>query len=139
MTKSIKIITGFLGISMFMFGVLKFINPFKHWYTQQILLSELPFKTIPYWSGQLGEIIVGIGFIILLTNRKITPSKFNSIFYSGNILVIVMMLVAFYVHLHPNVPADILPLKISLPFIPGFFLCLAIFNLYLKKKNIEKK
>ena len=45
-----------------------------------------------------------------------------------------MMLVAFYIYVHPNVPADVLPLKISPPFIPGLFLVLAILNLYLKKR-----
>ena len=133
MSKSIKIITGFLGVSMFMFGVLKFINPFKNWYTQQILLSDFPLQTLSYWAGQLGEIIVGLGFIIIITNKKINSSAFKLIFYGGNILIIIMMITAFYVHQHPNVPSDILPLKISPPYIPGLFLVLSVVNIYLKK------
>ncbi len=47
------------------------------------------------------------------------------------------MLVAFYVHLHLRVPASVLPLKIRPPFIPGFFLVLALVNIYWGK-NIVK-
>lgn len=133
-----RIITGFLGISMFMFGILKFVNPFKTWYTAQITLSELPFPTLSFWGGQIGEIVVGVLFLyILFFNTKIPNKISNSIFVLSNLGVIMMMIVAFYVHLHPNVPADILPLKISPPFIPGVFLGLAILSLYLKNKNQE--
>lgn len=139
MNKSVKVITGFLGISMFMFGVLKFVNPFKNWYSQQIFLSDFPLPILSYWMGQLGEIIVGVAFIFLLFNhKKISSLKLNLIFNLGNFSIIIMMLVAFYVHAHPNVPADVLPLKISPPYIPGFFLLLAIANIYFKTKTIVK-
>ena len=136
MTKSVKFITGFLGLSMFMFGILKFVNPFKGWYRAQVMASELPFPEIVYWAGQLGEIAVGIGFFFLLfKNENLTRNTFNRIFYTGNILIAAMMLAAFYVHLHPNVPSDVLPLKISPPYIPGFFLLLSILNMYLDKET----
>jgi hypothetical protein len=35
------------------------------------------------------------------------------------------------VHLNPNVPASVLPLKIKPPFIPGFFLLLAMADIFL--------
>jgi len=136
MTRSVKFITGFLGVSMFMFGVLKFENPFKGWYTTQVMSSELPFPEIVYWAVQLGEIAVGIGFLFLLLKVKnLTRSTFNRIFYTGNILIAAMMLAAFYVHLHPNVPLDALPLKVRPPYIPGFFLLLSMLNIYLGKET----
>lgn len=136
MTKTNRIISGFLGISMFMFGVLKFVNPFKSWYSTQIMKSELPFPNLSFWSGQIGEIIVGIVLIcILLTGSKLKQNILNKIFSIANVSIIMMMLVAFYVHLHPNVPSEVLPLKISPPIIPGVFMLLAIANIYLKVKN----
>ena len=122
---------------MFVVGVLKFVNPFKGWYTAQIMSSELPFPEIVYWTGQLGEIAVGIGFFFLLfKDRSLTGNTVDRIFYTGNILISAMMLAALYVHLHPNVSSDVLPLEIKLPYIPGFFLLLSILNMYLGKKNI---
>lgn len=136
MTKTNRIISGFLGISMFMFGVLKFVNPFKSWYSTQIMKSELPFPNLSFWSGQIGEIIVGIVLIcILLSGSKLKQNILNKIFSIANGSIIMMMLVAFYVHLHPNVPSEVLPLKISPPIIPGVFMLLAIANIYLKVKN----
>ena len=136
MTKTNRIISGFLGISMFMFGVLKFVKPFKSWYSTQIMKSELPFPNLSFWSGQIGEIIVGIVLIcILLSGSKLKQNILNKIFSIANVSIIMMMLVAFYVHLHPNVPSEVLPLKISPPIIPGVFMLLAIANIYLKVKN----
>lgn len=134
MTKTTRIITGFLGVSMLMFGILKFIDPFKSWYSSQIIKSELPFPMLSYWSGQIGELIVGIILTyISLFSANLKQRAQSRTFVIAHLIVIVMMLVAFYVHLHPNVPAEILPLKISLPFIPGVFLVLAILNLYINR------
>lgn len=136
MTKTNRILNGFLGISMFMFGVLKFVNPFETWYSVQIIKSELPFPNLSFWSGQIGEIIVGIVLIyVLLFGSKLKQNILNKTFLIANVGIIIMMLVAFYVHLHPNVPSEVLPLKISPPIIPGVFILLAIANIYLKVKN----
>tara|TARA_R110000868_G_scaffold37111_2_gene131300 strand:+ start:8274 stop:8702 length:429 start_codon:yes stop_codon:yes gene_type:complete len=138
MKKANRIITGILGISMFMFGALKFINPFKGWYSTQIIKSELPFPTLSFWSGQIGEMLIGLSLLyILFIRTKISKRNFNRIFTLSNISIVVLMIVAFYVHLHPNVPAEILPLKISHPYIPGIFLLLAILNLYLKNDKMD--
>ncbi|MDW7693889.1 hypothetical protein R9C00_03950 [Flammeovirgaceae bacterium SG7u.111] len=135
MKKSVKIITGYLGVSMFMFGVLKFVNPFKGWYTTQVAASQLPFPTLSYWAGQFGEIAVGVAFIFLLFQyKKLEASTIGRILAIGNILIIIMMITAIYVHLHPDVPAEVLPLKINPPYIPCFFMALPIISLYLQRK-----
>jgi len=59
--KAVKIISTFLGFAMFMFGVLKFVNPFKGWYSVQIMNSGM--NEFLYWPGITGEISVGILFI----------------------------------------------------------------------------
>ena len=134
-----KYLTLFLGISMFVFGVLKFINPFKGWYQAQVYKSNLPIYTFSYWSGQIGEIMVGIILIIL---AFLTTSYINAIhkilFHLTHIGIVVMMLVACYVHLHPNVPSDVLPLKIKPPFIPIVFILLAAVNV-LKTEKLNYK
>lgn len=128
--KLVKIISGFLGVSLFMFGVLKFVDPFKSWYTLQITASELPFPS--YWLGILGEVTVGLSLIFALVFiEKIGQKNFNRLIYVCGIIIVLMMLTAFYVHYHPSVPADVLPLKIKPPYIPGSFMVLAGINMYL--------
>ncbi len=51
--------------------------------------------------------------------------------------ILPMMGTAIYVHLQPNVPAEVLPLKIKPPFIPVFFLLLALTNIYLIQRKTK--
>jgi len=129
--------TALIGASMLMFGILKFVDPFKTWYTTQLSASEMPFPVLSYWAGQLGEISVGIGFLLLVLNhKKWNSGQINRVLSAGTIIIVIMMLTAVYVHLQPNVPAAVLPLKIKPPFIPGFFLFLAILNWFFQKRTL---
>ena len=129
MNKISKTISGFLGVSMFMFGILKFVNPFKSWYVTQVETSELPFEQLAYWAGQIGEIVVGAIFLLLVFRRKsLALSVYSQLFTLANVATVVMMVVAVYVHLHPNVPNEVLPLKIKPPVIPVFFGVLPVIN-----------
>ncbi|WP_290796414.1 hypothetical protein [Flavihumibacter sp. UBA7668] len=125
-----KILPIFLGTTISLFGLLKFTDPFKTWYSIQIETSGL--GKYAYWMGIIGELSAGILFLFIAKNRNIYSSgmisRLNSI---GSILIISMMVTGMYVHLHPEVPATVLPLKIKPPYIPGFFLLLAVFNLIL--------
>src|SRR5436190_1543955 len=71
--KAIKICSWILGVSMFSFGVLKFVNPFKSWYTVQITNSGM--SSTMYWLGQIGEITTGLLFIYLILNQKNLTEK----------------------------------------------------------------
>lgn len=127
-----KILPFFLGTAIFLFGLLKFTDPFKTWYSIQIETSGL--GKYAYWMGIIGELSAGI-FFLFIAKKKDTSSaglisRLNRI---GSILIIIMMVTGIYVHLHPEVPATVLPLKIKPPFIPGFFLLLAALNLFLNK------
>lgn len=117
---------------MFMFGFLKFFDPFKSWYTTQVTASELPLQTISYWAGQLGEMAFGAAFLFLVW-KGFQSQRW--LFHLANAGVIVMMLVALYVHQHPAVPADVLPMKIKPPFIPLAFALAAVANGYLGRKQ----
>jgi hypothetical protein len=126
----------FLGISMFMFGILKFVNPFKSWYRIQVTNSEL--GNTSYWLGIIGEIAVGLIFIsivMLMKSVSLPRLRLPGIFASA--IVIVMMLTGMYVHFHPDVPAEVLPLKIKPPYIPGFFIALASLNSLLAQKSLR--
>ncbi|TJZ52527.1 hypothetical protein FAZ15_19250 [Sphingobacterium olei] len=133
-----KITSWFMGVTMLMFGLLKFVNPFKSWFSVQIANSEL--GELSYTLGILGEIGVGTALILcLLYRQKIQYRIFNLITNASFFAVIVMMLIGGYVHLHSNVPADVLPLKIKPPYIPLFFLLLALSNIYLSIKRTTAK
>lgn len=132
--KSIKSISWVLGISMFMFGILKFIDPFKGWYSVQVYNSNL--GDISYAMGIAGEITAGISLIFaLLSQSRLSPRVFTFMIIGSSAMVAGMMVTGIYVHFHPDVPAEVLPLKIKPPFIPGFFLVLAVLNIWFMVKK----
>lgn len=124
----------FLGVSMFMFGLLKFFNPFKEWYRIQVQASGL--GSFSYGMGIAGEIMVGILFLLVAFSAGRQSTKiiqFLKIFASA--MVMAMMAMAIYVHIHPAVPAEVLPLKIKPPVIPVFFMTVALINFVLAVKQ----
>lgn len=136
--KYTKITTWFLAIAMFMFGILKFVNPFKGWYTVQIANSGL--GQISFSMGIMGEIAVGVTlFFCLINGKRISKKLYTFLTTISFLTIIIMMLTGVFVHLHPNVPADVLPLKIKPPIIPVFFLVIALSNIYLSIKRIKEK
>lgn len=134
--KYTKITTWILAIAMFMFGILKFFNPFKGWYTAQIHYSGL--GQFSYTMGIMAEISVGVTLLVCLIYKdKITRNRLNGMLALSYLLIIGIMATGIYVHLDPNVPADVLPLKIKPPYIPMVFLLMALYNLvsYLRHLN----
>lgn len=131
-----KVINLFLGTIMFMFGFLKFFNPFESWYCVQIGASEL--GQASYALGIAGELTVGLAFLALIRFRERFSFEFYSLLSAfASVAVIIMMTTATYVHLHPNVPAEVLPLKIKPPFIPLFFMAVAVVNLIILSKQYK--
>lgn len=135
--KLIKAISIFIGISMFMFGFLKLFYPISEWFTIQILNSGL--KSYLYWPGIASEILSGLLFLLVVIFRNKIPLKYyRRILLTGSIWVISIMSVAFYVHLQPDVPSYILPLKIKPPYLPAFYILLSLINIiFLQKQVIE--
>jgi uncharacterized membrane protein YphA (DoxX/SURF4 family) len=105
-----------LGVSLFAFGFLKFFPPFKDWYGQQILHSGLPELAYPF--GIAMELLIGCLYIFQPRWQK-----------WASLLTMATMLVACYVHLQPEVLAEVLPLKIKAPFIPLMFFAAAAVGL----------
>lgn len=121
---------------MFTFGVLKFVNPFKAWYTVQVTNSGL--GQISYAMGITGEIVVGTTlFVCLIYGHRMSKKLLFLLKNASLLTIVIIMLTGLYVHLHPDVPAEVLPLKIKPPYIPVFFLLIALSNIVFNKKQYQ--
>ena len=113
----------FLGVAIFLFGFLKFFDPFHSWFQAQIADSGLPAPA--FIMGIAGEIGTGLALLASFFARRQLADSRHAISAGACLSLIVMMCVATYVHLQPNVPAAVLPLGIKPPVIPLSFLALA--------------
>ncbi len=118
----------FLGTTVFLFGFLKFFEPFRTQFNVQITKSGLPRFSLP--TGIAGEISIGLGLLSASCLRQKPTNLFNLIVSVASAGLIATMGGATYVHLHPEVPANALPLRIKPPFIPLSYMFLATVNLF---------
>jgi hypothetical protein len=123
-TSIAKVLSWFLGILMFMFGFLKFFQPFYGWFNVQIQQSHLPHSAI--LMGKLGEMATGTLFLLSRLWRSLPGRSRANVALTACFGLVVEMLVAIYVHLQPQVPAAALPLGIKPPVIPLFVLVLGV-------------
>jgi len=131
--KFLKARSWILGLFMFLFGALKLINPFGGWFHTQLITSGIGDFAFPFGVG--AEISTGLILLVALIYKdKILPKQFFTFIIFGSGLVVVMMTTAIYVHLQPNVPANVLPLGIKPPVIPISVLILAATNILLTIK-----
>ena len=129
-----KVLNIILGVTFLLFGFLKFFSPFSDWYQAQIETSGLPHFLYPV--GIVGEMATGIALFLPFLLSMNDKSKW-SLLRLANYSVITIMIVATFVHLVPEVPADILPLKIKPPVLPLMMVAIAIFNLVGIRKRIS--
>lgn len=131
-TKIQKTLTGLLGAFLIMAGTVKFFEPFTTMFTSQIFLSELPFPTLSRWAGQLGEITAGALLMgVIFGQTKLSKALIDKLMLLSTLLSTTIMFVAVYVHLLPNVPAEVLPLQSKPPVITLVILALVWINAYL--------
>lgn len=124
----------FLGMLMFTFGFLKYFEPFHSWFHVQITKSGLPSLSFP--MGIAGEMSIGLTLLLAFGFKNRIGKAFTPIVSLASAGLIANMAVATYVHLQPEVPANVLPLGIKAPFIPLFVMFLAGLNLFrLYKSN----
>ncbi len=123
-----KALSLFLGVLMFMFGILKFFQPFRGWFDIQIHESHLPHEAI--LAGKLGEIVVGCLFILPWLWRSLTAKSRDRLLLLACSMLFVQMSTAIYVHIQPQVPAGVLPLGIKPPVIPVVVLLLALLTAF---------
>ena len=127
MNKVLKYNSMFLGTAIFLFGFLKFFDPFNTWFHIQIAKSGLPPISIPL--GIAAEISIGLSLLLATVFRERIGSLFRPVVGLASAGLIANMAVAIYVHLQREVPARVLPLGIKPPVIPLFFMLLAGLNL----------
>ena len=119
-----KVLSLVLGILMFLFGILKFFEPFRGWFDMQIQKSHLPHEAII--AGKVTEMLVGVLFLLPWIFRSLAAKSKDQILLISCFILFTQMVVAIYVHLQPEVPASVLPLGIKPPVIPGTVLLLGI-------------
>ena len=133
-----KALSLFLGIWMFMFGFLKFFQPFRGWFDIQIHQSHLPHEAI--LAGKLGEMVTGCLFVLPWLRRALSEKSRDQLLLIACSMLVTQMGVAIYVHLQPQVPASVLPLGIKPPVIPFVVLLLALLTGFAvwKERRAEK-
>jgi DMSO reductase anchor subunit len=119
-----KALSLFLGVLMFLFGFLKFFQPFRGWFAAQIQQSHLPNEAI--LAGKLGEMVIGCMFLLPWLRKSLTAKSRDRLLLVACSILVVQMGVAIYVHLQPQVPANVLPLGIKPPVIPFVVLLLGL-------------
>ena len=117
----------FLGVAIFLFGFLKFFDPFHSWFEVQITNSGLP--PLSFIMGIAGEMGTGLALLGSFFSRRQLGRAHHVISAGACLSLILVMCVATYVHLQPDVPAKVLPLGIKPPVIPLSFLMLAASDL----------
>ena len=131
-----RVLSGVMGSFLLLGGVAKFFMPFTNMFAQQIALSELPFPRLSAFAGQAGEISVGLVLLaFFILGRRLHGPATDAVFYLTNLVIVVIMLVAVYVHLHPNVPAEVLPFQSKPPVVTLIVLGLALVNAWLRRRN----
>jgi len=127
-----------LGVLMFMFGFLKFFQPFRGWFVIQIQQSHLPHESI--LAGKLTEMLIGCLFLLPWLWRSLTAKSRDQVLLIASFILVVQMCVAIYVHLQPGVPANVLPLGIKPPVIPFAVLLLGLLTAFAvwKERRAEK-
>ena len=113
---------------MFLFGFLKFLQPFRGWFEIQIQQSHLPHEAI--LAGKLTEMLTGVLFLLPWLWRSLTAKTKDQVLLTACFILLTQMAVAIYVHLQPDVPASVLPLGIKPPVIPAFVLLLGLLTAF---------
>ena len=123
---------------MFMFGFLKFFQPFRGWFEIQIQQSHLPHESI--LAGKVAEMITGFLFLLPWFWKSLTARSRDQLLLVACLILFTQMGVAIYVHLQPGVPASVLPLGIKPPVIPGVVLFLGLLTAFAvwKERRAEK-
>ena len=70
---------------MFMFGFLKFFQPFRGWFDIQIQQSHLPHEAI--LAGKLGEMVTGVLFLLPWFRRSLTAKSREQLLFIACLLL----------------------------------------------------
>lgn len=128
-----------LGGFMVLGGTAKFFQPFATMFASQVELSGLPLPKLAKFAGQMGEIAAGIMYLLVLTKDKLISANTAEILLkSATFLTLVIMTVAVYVHLSPNVPAEVLPFQSKPPVLTVIVMFISLFTFIASKRKSQK-
>lgn len=133
----VKVLSLLLGVWMFLFGLLKFFQPFRGWFEIQIQQSHLPSEAI--LAGKLTEMLTGLLFLLPWLAKSTTAKVKDQILLVACFILFTQMGVAIYVHLQPGVAAGVLPLGIKPPVIPALVLLLGVFTAFSAWKQLQEE
>lgn len=138
MTSANRIITYYLGAILLVSGSVKFVEPFKVMFRTQIEKSLLPLPDFAFVAGQASEILFGFLLLMLpMMWSRLPETVADRLLLLGHLAVMGIMLLAVYVHLHPAVPAEILPMEEKTPYLAGFTLMMVIVNAVIYRDQVE--
>jgi len=135
MSRLVKPLSLFLGVLMFMFGLLKFFQPFRGWFDIQIQQSHMPHEAV--LAGKVGEMVTGCLFLLPWVGGFVAVKRRDQLLLIACFILFMQMGVAIYVHLQPQVPAGVLPLGIKPPFIPVSVLLLGLITAFGVWKRLQ--
>jgi len=135
MSRLVKPLSLFLGALMFMFGLLKFFQPFRGWFDIQIQQSHMPHEAV--LAGKVGEMVTGCLFLLPWVGGFVAVKRRDQLLLIACFILFMQMGVAIYVHLQPQVPAGVLPLGIKPPFIPVSVLLLGLITAFGVWKRLQ--
>ncbi|WP_339891415.1 hypothetical protein [uncultured Alteromonas sp.] len=125
-----------LGGFMVLGGTAKFFEPFATMFASQIELSGLPLPKLAKFAGQMGEITAGVLYLLALAKGKLIPARSaDTLLKSATLLTVVIMTVAVYVHLLPNVPAEVLPFQSKPPLLTLIVMFISLGIFIVNKRN----
>lgn len=111
-----RVLSGMLGIFLFIAGLSKFFMPFSGMFADQVMLSQLPAPHITIITIHAGEICSGLMLMLFSAAwYSLRGTAFNALFHVTNTCVITIMLTMAYIHLHPDVPTSVLPFGVKPP------------------------
>jgi hypothetical protein len=136
MNKRARILTGILSFIMLAPGLAKFREPFKTLIYKYLTLIGFPLPDVMQYVVKFSEVSVGLAMLFLTFKvHNISQGLRDIVFYLTNFTIIIMMIVAVYTHMDPNVPAAILPMEFKPPIMPISYILLVFINLYLYRKS----
>lgn len=125
--KLIKVMRNFLGSIFLMTGGMKILLPqFGEAFLLQLMEAGIPWPNFNFWVVPIIEIIIGLMLMLKFKTR------------SAMILIIPIMLFAFYVHIVVVNPAAF-PAQPQFPIIPLTVLLIVLYLLITGEKELKER
>ena len=127
----LKLTSALLGCFFLMSGLAKFFEPFHNQFLQQIVYSGLAYPAAVNFVRHYGELLAGGLFIgFLCCERRVSEVVGNYILFVASGVATLVLSIDVYIHVVPQVPAELLPLHCKPPLLPLSVLSLVMINIF---------